>query len=266
MRCAPGCTSRVVPRPAVAAGRASRPRRRVARARPPDGDRDAVGGPLRDARGGPAGSRRPRRSSSPSPSSGGPSGAFGSRARCGAPSRRREGTTLRSRWRAWSAVRWAERSAFSTVWRSTGREPHSVSDALFAAQGSLRRAGGRLAAVGAGVLGDVHRGIDDAHDPAARRRRRRLVLRHGHGARSASAASVVRTSYPTRVAYDGSPHPRWWQIEDHRYDPGAVAPHRTQLAAMMMIVTSSTATTGSRRRCSVRPARSWPSRACRSRT
>lgn len=46
---------------------------------------------------------------------------------------------------------------------------------------------------------------------------------------------VVRTSYPTRVAYDGSPHPRWWQIEDHRYDPGAVAPHRTQLAAMMLI-------------------------------
>jgi len=49
------------------------------------------------------------------------------------------------------------------------------------------------------------------------------------------APPVVRTSYPTRVAYDGSPHPRWWQIEDHRYDPGAVAPHRTQLAAMMMI-------------------------------
>lgn len=46
---------------------------------------------------------------------------------------------------------------------------------------------------------------------------------------------VVRTSYPTRVAYDGSPHPRWWQIEDHRYDPGAVAPHRTHLAALMLI-------------------------------
>jgi hypothetical protein len=46
---------------------------------------------------------------------------------------------------------------------------------------------------------------------------------------------VVRTSYPTRVAYAGSPHPRWWQIEDHRYDPGAVSPHRTHLASMMLI-------------------------------
>ena len=46
---------------------------------------------------------------------------------------------------------------------------------------------------------------------------------------------VVRTSYPTRVAYDGAPHPRWWQIEDHRYDPGAVAPHRTHLASLMLI-------------------------------
>ena len=46
---------------------------------------------------------------------------------------------------------------------------------------------------------------------------------------------MVRTSYPTRVAYDGAPHPRWWQIEEHRYDPGAVAPHRTQLAALMLI-------------------------------
>jgi hypothetical protein len=51
---------------------------------------------------------------------------------------------------------------------------------------------------------------------------------------------VVRTSYPTPVTYDGSPRPRWWQIEDHRHDPGAVAPHRSQLAAMMLIqVTSS---------------------------
>ena len=46
---------------------------------------------------------------------------------------------------------------------------------------------------------------------------------------------MVRTSYPTRVAYDGSPHPRWWQIEEHRYDPGAVAPHRTRLASLMLI-------------------------------
>ena len=45
----------------------------------------------------------------------------------------------------------------------------------------------------------------------------------------------VRTSYPTRVSYDGAPLPRWWQIEERRFDPGAVAPHRTHLAALMMI-------------------------------
>jgi len=51
----------------------------------------------------------------------------------------------------------------------------------------------------------------------------------------ASPPQVVRTSYPSRVAYDGSPHPRWWQIENARYDPGAVAPHRTRLASLVMI-------------------------------
>jgi hypothetical protein len=51
---------------------------------------------------------------------------------------------------------------------------------------------------------------------------------------------LVRTSYPTRVAYPGAPQPRWWQIEDHRFDPGALAPHRSQLASMLLIqVTSS---------------------------
>jgi hypothetical protein len=51
----------------------------------------------------------------------------------------------------------------------------------------------------------------------------------------ASSPPTVHTSYPTRVTYDGAPHPRWWQIEDHRYDPGAVAPHRTHLAAMLLV-------------------------------
>ena len=51
----------------------------------------------------------------------------------------------------------------------------------------------------------------------------------------ASLPEVVRTSYPTRVSYDGAPHPRWWQIEQLRYDPGAVAPHRTRLASLMLI-------------------------------
>jgi hypothetical protein len=46
---------------------------------------------------------------------------------------------------------------------------------------------------------------------------------------------VVRTSYPTRVAYPGAPQPRWWQIEDRRFDPGAVAPHRTHLASLLLI-------------------------------
>ena len=50
-----------------------------------------------------------------------------------------------------------------------------------------------------------------------------------------SLPKVVRTSYPTRVSYDGAPHPRWWQIEELRYDPGAVAPHRTRLASLMLI-------------------------------
>jgi hypothetical protein len=51
----------------------------------------------------------------------------------------------------------------------------------------------------------------------------------------AASPPVVRTSYPSRVAYDGAPQPRWWQIEDHRFDPGAVAPHRTQLASLLLI-------------------------------
>ena len=45
----------------------------------------------------------------------------------------------------------------------------------------------------------------------------------------------MRTSYPTRVAYAGAPHPRLWQIEQRRYDPGAVAPHRTRLASLLLI-------------------------------
>src|SRR5262245_28475547 len=51
------------------------------------------------------------------------------------------------------------------------------------------------------------------------------------------AASPPRTriSYPTRVHYDGAPHPRLWQIEQRRYDPGAVAPHRTRLASLLLI-------------------------------
>lgn len=54
--------------------------------------------------------------------------------------------------------------------------------------------------------------------------------------RAPSTFSVI----PSRVRYPGSPSPRWWQIDDHRVDPGAVAPHRTDLVALLMIhVTSS---------------------------
>jgi hypothetical protein len=51
----------------------------------------------------------------------------------------------------------------------------------------------------------------------------------------AASPPVVRTSYPTRVDYDGAPHPRWWQVENVRFDPGAVAPHRTRLASLMLV-------------------------------
>jgi hypothetical protein len=51
----------------------------------------------------------------------------------------------------------------------------------------------------------------------------------------AASPPAVRTSYPTRVDYDGAPHPRWWQVENVRFDPGAVAPHRTRLASLMLV-------------------------------
>ena len=51
----------------------------------------------------------------------------------------------------------------------------------------------------------------------------------------AASPPTVRTSYPTRVAYEGAPHPRLWQIEQRRYDPGAVAPHRTRLASLLLV-------------------------------
>ena len=49
----------------------------------------------------------------------------------------------------------------------------------------------------------------------------------------------TQTSHPTRVTYPGAPMPRWWQITDHRTDPGAVAFHRTYLAALLMLHISS---------------------------
>jgi hypothetical protein len=51
----------------------------------------------------------------------------------------------------------------------------------------------------------------------------------------AATPPTIHTSYPTRVSYDGAPHPRWWQVEQRRYDPGALAPHRTRLASLLLI-------------------------------
>lgn len=55
------------------------------------------------------------------------------------------------------------------------------------------------------------------------------------GGPPAAFPTVERTSYPTRVEFPGAPKPRWWQIEDHRVDPGAVAPDRTRLASLLTI-------------------------------
>ena len=98
------------------------------------------------------------------------------------------------------------------------------------------RARRRLGSRRARLLRGLHGRPDDADDPAPRRRRRRLVLRHRDRPQPARRLTAdVRTSYPTRVAYAGAPHPRLWQIEQRRYDPGAVAPHRTRLASLLLI-------------------------------
>ncbi len=55
---------------------------------------------------------------------------------------------------------------------------------------------------------------------------------------------TVVTSYPTRVRIPGGPHPRWWQIEDARLDPGGVAPARSHLAPLFLIRAASAKTDG----------------------
>lgn len=39
---------------------------------------------------------------------------------------------------------------------------------------------------------------------------------------------------PTRMQYPGAPHPRWWQIENHRVDIGAYGPDRGHFATMLL--------------------------------
>ncbi len=55
---------------------------------------------------------------------------------------------------------------------------------------------------------------------------------------------TVLTSYPTRVRIPGGPHPRWWQIEDARLDPGGVAPARSHLAPLFLIRAASATSDG----------------------
>ena len=99
------------------------------------------------------------------------------------------------------------------------------------------RARRRLGARRARLLRGVHGRPDDADDPAPRRRRRRLVLRHRDRPRPARRLTAEPCARATRPA---SPTPArrtraWWQIEQRRYDPGAVAPHRTRLASLLLI-------------------------------
>jgi hypothetical protein len=44
-----------------------------------------------------------------------------------------------------------------------------------------------------------------------------------------------RQVFPTRLRYPGSPHPRWWQIEDARVDIGGFPPDRSHFATMLLI-------------------------------
>jgi hypothetical protein len=37
------------------------------------------------------------------------------------------------------------------------------------------------------------------------------------------------------MRYPGAPHPRWWQIEDHRVDIGGFAPDRSHFATMLLV-------------------------------
>jgi hypothetical protein len=50
-----------------------------------------------------------------------------------------------------------------------------------------------------------------------------------------NAEPVTLRTRPTRVTFPGSAAPRWWQISDRRFDPGAVTPQRTHIAQLLMI-------------------------------
>ena len=182
----------MVPRPAVAARRAPRPGRRVARARAPHGHRDPGHGPAPARRRTTRGSRRPRRSSSPSPSSGGRSGgACGSGGRCAAPCRRRRRNDpdllLAGLGAPYDRLNGRVLDGLA-LYRA--RASLGLADAVFAAQGvpAVEPADDWQPAELA-YSAIVQRRAGDADDPPPRRRRRRLVL--GHGQRTESAPRLA---------------------------------------------------------------------------
>ena len=102
---------------------------------------------------------------------------------------------------------------YDAAQRPGARRPGAVPRARLARSGRRavrrpgragRRAGRRLAAGGAGLLGDVRGRAGDADDPAPRRRRRGLVLGHGRqrgptrrSPRRRSCARAIRPASPT---------------------------------------------------------------------
>ena len=188
------------------------------------------------------GSPRPRRSSSPSRSSGGRSGGG-----CGSGRALRSAVPLADRRDDPDAAARRARRAVRPSSTAGARRPRAVPAAGLARSGRRAVRGPRAcpatepaddwqpaelaysASFAAGPVtltiprhdgGDVdwYSATARGREPDPRRRRR-------------WCAPATRHASPTTAR----PHPRWWQIEDHRHDPGAVAPHRTHLAAMLLI-------------------------------
>ena len=63
-----------------------------------------------------------------------------------------------------------------------------------------------------------------------RRRRRRRAARRPRAARSRSARSV-----PAPARFGGMPAPRFWEMEDARFDPGAIDASRIDLGRLLLV-------------------------------
>ncbi len=186
------------------------------------------------------GSRRPRRSSSRSPTSGGRSGGGSASA---ARSRRRfpprAAPTPRCCLAGLAAPYDRLNGGGSTASRCTARGPRWGSPTRCSRPRACLRSSppttgsppssrtprrsprGRCASTSPATTAATSTGT-----------RRRPRDRHRRRRRSPSGRAH---ELPDPRLVHGAPHPRWWQIEDHRVDPGAVAPHRTHLAAILMI-------------------------------